>query len=821
MVTLAVAVALGIGLWHYFTLKSTPDSFWYKHFLESYTWCNALMTLYLIYSAFVGGYHFIHATSSKTCALHAIIYIGLCSAFFTIPAFVPVRSIFFHCYYHWLVFEVLVCWFIIELSTIVLYHVKRASEPNEKTNVDVHWEQYVATVLSFLDDIPNATKSFTIGISGTWGTGKTTMLEYIKKNLRLNDRYIVRSFDPWQMSSPEQVNIEFFKLLRATIKSDSIDEKKILSSIKKYSQLLTLVPNTSLNSLDKILDVISDSSQKTISSLHQEINTSLTQMDKRIVICIDDLDRLDYEELYEVLKLIRVSANFNNLIFILAYDKQYVATNLNSHNIPNGEEFLKKIVNLEICLPSYEHYILTSLLWKKILLNFVEDRNTARDLSMSIGNIHTETGSLLIEKYFTNFRDVERFVNYFNVVLAYIRTQKEAGETIHLNYGDLFWLEVLHYFNEEVYNTLKTNKWELVEEKKYNKGQLEYKENNNFIENKKIDNRDVICLQYLFPKSSRYALGGIFYLNNYDNYFSYTSLDNTLSLPEFYGFINKQSSRDEFEKVINVWANDKKSSAFMALLSTFTTYIELTEVGQVNFVRTILYTAKYSPAGSLAAKNLYQQFEAICNSRMLERAKTFQSQVIEELDYAIAHYNIAENINYFLERLTTCYDYSSDPEDQHSFSLLPIEALKELALKNYHKFLEPLDVIPPCSDIFLMNNVLYKYFTSSSYLKSCYSDDETKESNEYSNLLEDAWLAIYPPIDTKLDDEQFITMMYPIAGDIVVEGMPELIPNAQHTVQKIFGNYDSFNRFVDAHFEISEETRKIYMVDLGLRSKKK
>lgn len=55
------------------------------------------------------------------------------------------------------------------------------------------------------------------------------------------------------------------------------------------------------------------------------------------MVVIDDLDRLEGTELMAVLKLIRITANFKNLIFIVAYDKGFVANALKG---VGGEEFL-------------------------------------------------------------------------------------------------------------------------------------------------------------------------------------------------------------------------------------------------------------------------------------------------------------------------------------------------------------------------------------------------------------------------------------------------------------------------------------------------
>ena len=59
--------------------------------------------------------------------------------------------------------------------------------------------------------------------------------------------------------------------------------------------------------------------------------------------------------------------------------------------------------------------------------------------------------SYLCSKYFTNFRDVERFSNYFATILTYLEQQ----EKINLNLTDLFWLEVLIVSNPASLSTTR------------------------------------------------------------------------------------------------------------------------------------------------------------------------------------------------------------------------------------------------------------------------------------------------------------------------------------------------------------------------------
>ena len=85
--------------------------------------------------------------------------------------------------------------------------------------------------------------------------------------------------------------------------------------------------------------------EETLDLLKEKIEEAITtDGSKPFAIFIDDLDRLEGNELFEVLRLIRITANFRNVVFIVAYDRDYICNVLNeSKNIKRAEEYIQKI----------------------------------------------------------------------------------------------------------------------------------------------------------------------------------------------------------------------------------------------------------------------------------------------------------------------------------------------------------------------------------------------------------------------------------------------------------------------------------------------
>jgi predicted KAP-like P-loop ATPase len=85
------------------------------------------------------------------------------------------------------------------------------------------------------------------------------------------------------------------------------------------------------------------------------LETLLREQGKRIVILIDDIDRLDRREIQAIFRLIKLSASFDYISYVLAFDDKMVAAALGERygegNVDAGRAFLEKIVQVPLHLP--------------------------------------------------------------------------------------------------------------------------------------------------------------------------------------------------------------------------------------------------------------------------------------------------------------------------------------------------------------------------------------------------------------------------------------------------------------------------------------
>lgn len=211
--------------------------------------------------------------------------------------------------------------------------------------------------------------SFTIGVYGAWGEGKTSVLNLLKELLSNKDNIVICSFNPWILSSQEAIIQEFFISICNALSSST--ENSVTDFIKRYGGLVsyamtgvgyalqfTPVPilpmflQNAAKQLDKIRTLLPE--REPLSKQKKRINEELKKSCKHLVVFVDDLDRLDKEEIHMVFRLIRQVADFENVIYVVAMDVNKVASAISSfygNDINEGYQFVEKIINFPILLP--------------------------------------------------------------------------------------------------------------------------------------------------------------------------------------------------------------------------------------------------------------------------------------------------------------------------------------------------------------------------------------------------------------------------------------------------------------------------------------
>ena len=196
----------------------------------------------------------------------------------------------------------------------------------------------------FQTDTSNA--AFTIGLTAPWGAGKTSfmlaMKDYLEK--RHSDETILLDFNPWMYrKAPNLTQVFFEELSRALAPYNSA----LASGFTRYvDHILDKDDSAWLRLGVRLLP--QGFKAKSTSEQYEFLKKEIGKLGRKIVIFIDDVDRLDSEELIELFSLIRNSSlSFPYMSYILTYDKEYVASQLQKKFNEHSYRYIEKILQEE------------------------------------------------------------------------------------------------------------------------------------------------------------------------------------------------------------------------------------------------------------------------------------------------------------------------------------------------------------------------------------------------------------------------------------------------------------------------------------------
>lgn len=511
--------------------------------------------------------------------------------------------------------------------------------------------------------------SCALSITGQWGMGKTTFLNALKKQMK--EHADVVEFNPWICKSPEQVTKNFFASLCHQL---SLKYSTLYQPIKEYAKHLSSEVSLSYNGLS--LKVPLKIKQKSLFEQKNELSEKFAKLQRPVIVFIDDMDRLEKTEIFEVLRLIRNTADLHNVGYIVAYDKEYVTSVFEENNIKNAAAYLEKIFPIEIHLPKVEDY----LVWNAFRVEIEKQNDIHEEFTKQLFNKFESDDRELILKILTNYRRAKRFANLFMLNYSYLQ-QHYRNEVKIL---DLFWVELLHFYDNKTYVILANDPecmlYRYGRRLKIRSGIIVSEAQKNKNEHNLIDGKEVPIYEgsYSWKEETPKILTKIFgekiketnrsvcYSENYNKYFTISVSPLKLSISEMQQFL---SGTEEPDRVIDRWFEEEK------YISSIIHQFGFLEVGNLDKVqldrylcgllcfntRTILYQNDYVlSVKNILRKERYGQSATEAHDIVMKWFK----EKISEKESPIE--DICKVLNRFYE--PKCYDETGHEEP--SFSLV-------------------------------------------------------------------------------------------------------------------------------------------------------
>lgn len=327
-------------------------------------------------------------------------------------------------------------------------------------------------LLSVLKGV-DADQGAVIGLEGPWGTGKTSVVGLMKDiAVETPDALQFIQFSPWMVSGTnDMVRALLMEILsHSAVKTDEmwwrfwkgrptseaveafgqqlLNYVKVLGYVKHAAPLAEMVmPGGSLvvagvakaaeeankeaeGASSAFARLFKRSTVPSLTEVKRDVVQAASQLPRRIVVVIDDLDRLPPQEIGTIIQAVKAVADFPNVLYLLCYDRATLVSGIESAlHVSDGEAYLEKIVQIPLPLPEIPGARFTGY-----AVHRLNSCLSAFDLPKEEFS-RVEAALKIVAALMENPREVERLRTRLTVVLPHA-----IGE---INTGDLIVLEAI------------------------------------------------------------------------------------------------------------------------------------------------------------------------------------------------------------------------------------------------------------------------------------------------------------------------------------------------------------------------------------------
>ncbi len=352
---------------------------------------------------------------------------------------------------------------------------------------------------------PPSIHSFVVGVRGGWGTGKSTLLNLVREKLKKNHANDITIFEysPW-LSPGEDHVVNFFDELEKTVRrlSHRDQNRKLTQLINRYRRMAAAASATAsglsaagrlaslamwilgagtsalsywhgwywfavgiivlicvtmgwrriLLASAEYMDQKREAGEVTLAQLKRDLYKDVEKNQQRILIIIDDIDRLSPPEICQIFQIVKNNGDLPNLTYLLAFDDEVVSQVLAKEYSEQYKGFTEKIVQLPFTIPYPERVFLEHYVSQKVVeiadsySEAVQDRWSR---SRWINRNH-----FYFRHIYRTLRDVKRILNGF-----YLDSQAVLGSEIpEVDPVDFFSIALVRVRFPELHGFIRDNK---------------------------------------------------------------------------------------------------------------------------------------------------------------------------------------------------------------------------------------------------------------------------------------------------------------------------------------------------------------------------
>jgi hypothetical protein len=245
-----------------------------------------------------------------------------------------------------------------------------SDSPRAKTDITGR-PAFASAVAARINATAPGSNSTVFGLVGPWGSGKTTLLQDIVSQLAPQ----IVWFSPWSAADVAAITAEFVSALsEAFPKAESL-KTKLVGYARFGVPALRLIPTAG--------EAVSGVAQQVLATVgaqpawHSEfkvISDEIAKQGKQVVVVVDDVDRLDADELRALLRVVRLLGRFTNVHYLLAYDQATIDQLLAASDMGGrSSDFMEKIVQYPFEVPPIP--TIERRRWSRTIVSLVVDED--------------------------------------------------------------------------------------------------------------------------------------------------------------------------------------------------------------------------------------------------------------------------------------------------------------------------------------------------------------------------------------------------------------------------------------------------------------
>lgn len=297
-------------------------------------------------------------------------------------------------------------------------------------------EKYIDGLENF---ITNCVTPMAVALQGDWGTGKTSFLNMLEQDFKEKKEIGTIYFNTWQYSQFNMADDLYFSFINSIIHTITADMKN-KAAVEKMEDIIKILVKIAIDKFTKdklgveiVEKVFTEKNEKMLAiqnlkkAFEDLVNKALAEKkQKRIVIFIDDLDRLNPEIAVELLEVIKLFLDVEKCVFVMAIDYNVVVSGVRKKygerlSDEKCRDFFAKIIQVPFGMPVKSYNI--DPLIKDALLEIKSDK-----LIEIISGILKETVD-------NNPRVFKRLANSFQLMKS-IQLKDKTNKNHIIKYND-------------------------------------------------------------------------------------------------------------------------------------------------------------------------------------------------------------------------------------------------------------------------------------------------------------------------------------------------------------------------------------------------